>query len=70
MVRTTLILDRGTGDLWVDVDDMHVECIWDVTGLERDEESFFGHVKILRNGEQIGGCWFVEEIQERWEKVK
>jgi hypothetical protein len=53
----------------MDVGGMHVECIWDVTGLERDEESFFRHVRFLRNGKTIGGAWRVEEIKERWEKV-
>lgn len=67
MEKITLTLDRIHHDLWVDVDGSLVSCIWNVTGLERDKESLFQHVRILRNGKQIGNYWFVEEIKERWE---
>ena len=65
MSKITLLLDRHTGDLWVDRND-HIACIWDVTGLERNTESLSGHVRVLRKGQSIGGVWHVEEIRERW----
>jgi hypothetical protein len=40
--------------------------LWNVTGLELDEDMFLNHVRILRKGEQIGGAWNVAEIKERW----
>jgi len=62
----TLVLDRETEDLWIDLDDNHKIVIWDVTGLERDTESAINHHKILRRGKQIGGTWNVKGIKERW----
>ena len=62
----TLILDRDQGDLWLDFEGFHKFVLWDVTGLKKDENSFFANVKILRNGKQIGGAWDVKEIKERW----
>jgi hypothetical protein len=66
MIKITLVLDRVHNDLWLDVNCRHTSCIWGVTGLKRDTESLFGHVKILRSGKQIGGCWNVVEIKETW----
>ena len=63
--KITLLLNRRSGDLWVDRNG-HIVCIWDVTGLERNTESLFNHVKVLRNGKSIAGVWHVEEIKERW----
>jgi len=62
----TLVLDRQFDDLWIDVDDNHKIVIWDVTGLEWDNEAAINHFKILRRGKQIGGTWNVKEIKERW----
>jgi len=64
MKGLSLLLDRRQGDLWIDVNGRHIACIWDVTGLRRDES---GHMGILRSGKQIGGVWHAEEIKERWE---
>ena len=62
----TLILDRDQGDLWVDFGGVLKFVLWNVTGIKKDENEYPPHVKILRNGKQIGGAWDVKEIKERW----
>jgi hypothetical protein len=33
--KITLILDRNSGDLWLDINGSKKSCVWNVTGLER-----------------------------------
>lgn len=66
MPGITLIVDRKTGDLWLQHDGSHFEVMWDVTGVKRNTEELFRSVRIFRRGEQIGIVWHVGEIRERW----
>lgn len=62
----SLVLDRQSDDLWIDVDDSHIFVLWDVTGLKRGKGASSNHYKILRRGKQIAGTWNAREIKERW----
>jgi len=64
--KLTLILNRKTKDLWIDINGQHCISLWDVTGVRKANDSQYNRVGIFCNGRQIGVVWDVEEIKEVW----